>query len=146
MSDAALSAGVLGAALLMFVSERVRHDLVALLALSACLLFGLVTPEDALLGFADPAVIAVAAILVVGRAVELSGLAAGIARVVIPAQAPFTVRMVALLAVGAGLSAFMNNIAALVITMPLAAEISRRAGRSPASTLMPLAFATILGA
>ena len=145
MTDAALSACVLGTALLLFVSERVRHDLVALLALSACLILGLVSPEDALLGFADPAVVAVAAILVVGRAVELSGLAAGVARIVIPSQAPFTVRMIALLAVGAGLSAFMNNIAALVITMPLAAEISRRAGRPPAATLMPLAFATILG-
>lgn len=145
MSDAALSASVLGIALVLFVSERVRHDLVALLALVASLLLGLVTPTDALLGFADPAVVAVAAILVVGRAVELSGLAAGIARVAIPAQAPFTVRMIALLAVGAGLSAFMNNIAALVITMPLAAEIARRAGRAPAVTLMPLAFATILG-
>lgn len=145
MSDAALSAGVLLVALALFVSERVRHDLVALLALSACLLLGLVQPREALVGFADPAVIAVAAILVVGRAVELSGLAAGIARIAIPPRAPFPVRMGALLVLGAGLSAFMNNIAALVITMPLAAEIARTAKRPAAVILMPLAFATILG-
>jgi len=145
MSDAALSAGVLLVTLVLFVSERVRHDLVALLALAACLLLGLVPPGEALLGFADPAVVAVAAVLVVGRAVELSGIAAGIARVAIPARAPFTLRMIALLSVGAILSAFMNNIAALVITMPLATEIARAARMSPAATLMPLAFATILG-
>lgn len=145
MSDAALSAGVLLVALVLFVSERVRHDLVALLALTACLALGLVAPRDALVGFSDPAVIAVAAILVVGRAVELSGLAAGAARIAIPARAPFPVQMSALLILAACLSAFMNNIAALVVTMPLGAEIARKARRPAAVILMPLAFATILG-
>lgn len=145
MSDAGLSALILGVTLLLFVTERVRHDLVALIALFACLSLGLVAPADAVRGFADPAVIAVAAILVVGRAVELSGVASGIARVAIPERAPFTVRLTALLAIGALLSAFMNNIAALVITMPVAAEIARAARKPPAATLMPLAFATILG-
>jgi len=145
MSQAALSAIILVSALLLFVSERVRHDLVALLALFACLLLGLTTPEQAFLGFADPAVVAVAAILVVGRAVELSGVAARFAHVLIPERASFGVRLSALLIVAAVLSAFMNNIAALVITMPLAAEIARSSKRAPAATLMPLAFATILG-
>jgi di/tricarboxylate transporter len=145
MSDALLSALVLVGALVMFVSERIRHDLVALLALFACLILGLTKPEDAFSGFSDPAVIAVAAILVVGRAVELSGVAASFARVAIPARAGFGVRLSGLLIVAAILSAFMNNIAALVITMPLATEIARHAKRSPAATLMPLAFATILG-
>lgn len=145
MSDAGLSTAILLITLLLFVSERVRHDLVALLALFACLLTGLTTPAKAFMGFSDPAVLAVAAILVVGRAIELSGVAAGIARVAIPARASFLTRMSALLIVAAGLSAFMNNIAALVITMPIATEIARNARMSPAATLMPLAFATILG-
>ncbi len=145
MSDAAQSALILGVTLALFVSERVRHDLVALAALFACLALGLVAPGQALRGFADPAVIAVAAILVVGRAVELSGAASAIARSAIPKRAPFSARLAALLASGALLSAFMNNIAALVITMPVAAEIARGARKPPAATLMPLAFATILG-
>jgi di/tricarboxylate transporter len=145
VNPALLSAGILVGALALFVSERVRHDLVALIALFACVAVGLTKPADAFAGFADPAVLAVAAILVVGRAVELSGIAAGIARVAIPPRAGFTVRMALLLVVGAFLSAFMNNIAALVITMPIAAEVARDAKRSPAATLMPLAFATILG-
>ncbi|WNO52935.1 SLC13 family permease [Stakelama saccharophila] len=145
MTPAALSAIVLGIALVLFVSERVRHDLVALLALFACLALGLVTPQTAFVGMADPAVLTVAGILVIGRAVELSGIASVIARTVIPQRAPFTVRLALLLVVSAALSAFMNNIAALVITMPIAADVARAARRPPAATLMPLAFATILG-
>ncbi len=145
MSPAALSALILGGALILFVSEKVRHDLVALIALFACLAVGLVTPAKAFLGFADPAVLAVAAILVVGRAVELSGVAAAIAKALIPARAGFGMRLSLLLAVAMLLSAFMNNIAALVITMPIATEIARDARLPPTATLMPLAFATILG-
>ncbi|MFD2138459.1 SLC13 family permease [Novosphingobium resinovorum] len=74
---------------------------------------------------------AVAAVLVVGRAIELSGAAGLVANRVIPVDAPFAMRMAGLLVVGAMLSAFMNNIAALVITMPIAAEIARTARRSP---------------
>ncbi|QGP81130.1 SLC13 family permease [Sphingobium sp. CAP-1] len=145
MSQAALSAIILIGALLLFVSERVRHDLVALFALFACLAFGLTTPAAAFAGFADSAVVAVAAVLVVGRAIELSGIAARIAHIMIPSRAPFSVRLSLLLIVAAALSAFMNNIAALVITMPLATEIARSNRMAPAATLMPLAFATILG-
>lgn len=145
MSPALLSTLILVFSLTLFVSEKVRHDLVALLALFACLLAGLTTPVKALAGFADPAVITVAAVLVVGRAVELSGIAAAFARTIVPETAGFAVRLSALLLVGAVLSAFMNNIAALVITMPIATEIARQSKRAPAATLMPLAFATILG-
>ncbi|NIJ24530.1 SLC13 family permease [Sphingomonas japonica] len=145
MSEAALSTIVLAITLILFVSEKVRHDLVALIALFACLVLGLVRPAQAFVGFADPAVLTVAAVLVVGRAVELSGVASTIARVAIPESAGFTVRLSLLLVVGALLSAFMNNIAALVITMPIATDIARKAKLPPAATLMPIAFATILG-
>ncbi|OAN65704.1 SLC13 family permease [Sphingomonas sp. TDK1] len=145
MTPAILSAAVLLGALVLFVSERVRHDLVALLALLACVLLGLTPPAEAFAGFADPAVIAVAAVLVIGRAIELSGVAASVSRVLMPARAGFTVRLAVLLVLGAFLSAFMNNIAALVVTMPIAAQVAREAKRPPAATLMPLAFATILG-
>lgn len=145
MNPAMISALILAGALILFVSERVRHDLVALIALFACLLTGLVSPAKAFMGFSDPAVLAVAAILIVGRAIELSGVASAIARVAIPERASFTVRLFALLAVAMLLSAFMNNIAALVITMPVATEIARSSRMPPAATLMPLAFASILG-
>lgn len=65
ISDAGWSAVILGGALLLlFISGKVRHDLVTLIALFSCMAVGLVTPAKAFLGFADPAVLAVAAILV----------------------------------------------------------------------------------
>ncbi|MGS1018185.1 SLC13 family permease [Allosphingosinicella humi] len=145
MTDAALSAFILGLALILFVSDRLRHDLVALLALLACIATGLVGPTEALQGFAAPAVITVAAVLIVGRAVELSGVAAVVTRRIIPEGAPFPIQLGAVLVLGAMLSAFMNNIAALVLTMPIAVQVARRSNNSPALVLLPLSYATILG-
>lgn len=145
LSGAALSGLILLLALVLFVSEKVRHDLVAVIALFASVVAGLVTPAEALLGFADPAVVAVAAVLVVGRAIELTGFAATLARSLIPQHWSFAAQLSVLLAVGAALSGFMNNIAALVITMPLATQLARNHRLPAGAVLMPLAFATILG-
>ena len=145
MTDAALSALILGLALVLFVSERIRHDLVALLALFACWITGLVPIDQALRGFAAPAVVTVAAVLVVGRAIELSGAAAVLSRRLVPSSAPFIAQFAIILLLGTALSAFMNNIAALVLTMPVAIQIARDSGRSAGAVLMPLSFATILG-
>ena len=145
LDPAITSALVLGMALLLFLSGKVRHDLVALAALFASVLTGLVAPASALSGFADPAVIAVAAVLVVGRALELSGAPAAAARALVPPMLPFRLRLAGLLFAAALLSAFINNIAALVVAMPLATEIARDAKQPRSAVLMPLAFATILG-
>lgn len=145
MTPSLISAVILVSALVMFVSERVRHDLIAIIALLACVATGLVGPTAALSGFGDPAVIAVAAVLIVGRALELTGVAGRLTRVLIPQHASFSVKLAILMGAAAVLSGFMNNIAALVITMPLATAIARDSKRQPGATLMPLAFATILG-
>ncbi|MDE2436349.1 MAG: SLC13/DASS family transporter [Sphingomonadales bacterium] len=145
MSHAQISGLILALSLAMFVSEKVRHDLVAVIALIACIVTGLVPPAKALIGFSDPAVIAVAAVLVVGRTLELSGGAGAVADRLMPRGAPFGVRMPILLVIGAVLSAFMNNIAALVVTMPIATRIASDSRLSPGAILMPLSFATILG-
>jgi len=145
LNPAWISAAILVLALILFVSERVRHDLIAVGALIACVAAGLVAPEAALAGFGDPAVATVASVLIVGRALEMTGVAARLAQTIIPAHANFSTRLGLLIVVAAMLSAFMNNIAALVITMPLATEIARSSNRHPSTTLMPLAFASILG-
>lgn len=145
ISPPLISALILIGALVLFVSEKVRHDMVAVLALLACVFTGLIEAGPALAGFADPAVITVAAILVVGRGIELSGIAGIIARSVIPSHMSFGWRLGILLLIAAILSAFMNNIASLVITMPLATAIAREADRPQSAVLMPLAFSVILG-
>lgn len=145
MSPALISSFILLAALVLFISDRMRHDLVAVVALIANMVFGIVAPEQALAGFSDPAVIAVAAVLVVGRAVELSGVASTVTGHILPDKAPFEVQLFIIMIAAAVLSAFMNNIAALVITMPVASKLALDANKSPTAALMPLAFATILG-
>lgn len=145
ISPALESAVLLGISLLLFASNKVRHDLVALMALVAGVLMGIVPMKDAFTGFADTAVIAVAAVLVIGRAVELSGAATGMVRMLTPHNAPFVVKIGIVLALGAFLSAWMNNIAALAITMPVMVKLCRDSGKSAAVGLMPLAFTTILG-
>ena len=136
---------ILIGALTLFITDKVRHDLIALCALFAGLATGLIKIDDALKGFADPAVITVAAVLVVGRALELTGIAGWIARSVIPEKAGFTLRLSMLLLGACFLSAFMNHIAALVIMMPLASELARQSRKQVGMVLMPLSFATMIG-
>ncbi|MGB7406658.1 MAG: SLC13 family permease, partial [Pacificimonas sp.] len=145
MNPALLSAGVLFVALVLFVSDRVRHDLVAVIALVLCIAVGIVAPTEAFMGFADPAVITVAAVLVIGRAIELSGVASALTGWLTRSEASFELQLFAVMITGAVLSAFMNNIAALVIAMPIASKLAIEAKKSPTAALMPLAFATILG-
>ncbi|MCC7266819.1 MAG: SLC13/DASS family transporter [Caulobacteraceae bacterium] len=131
--------------LVAFVSDRVRPDLVAVVSLMIAVAIGLVPGKAAFSGFADSAVITVAAVLIIGRAVELSGAASLVVRAVTPTRAPLAAKMAILLALGAVLSAFMNNIAALAIIMPVMIRLCRDENISPAVGLMPLSFATILG-
>jgi di/tricarboxylate transporter len=132
-------------ALAMFVSDRIRPDAVALIVLLLGWITGLVTFEEALAGFGSPAVIIVAAVLVLGRAVELTGAAQAMTSWLVPNVRFFSVRIAGVLLMGMLLSAFMNNIAALAITMPVAMTIAREHKVPPGAVLMPLAFATLLG-
>jgi di/tricarboxylate transporter len=145
MSPALLSSAIMLLALVMFVSDRIRPDAVALIVLMLAWVTGLVSFEEALSGFGSPAVIIVAAVLVIGRAVELTGAAQAMTSWLVPNVRFFSVRIAGVLMMGALLSAFMNNIAALAITMPVAMTIAREHKLPPGAVLMPLAFATILG-
>ena len=145
MSDAALSTVIMLAALALFVSDRIRPDAVALLILLASWVTGLLTLDEALAGFGSQAVVIVAAVLVVGRAVEFTGAAQAMTSLFVPKVRFAAVRIGGVLLMGAALSAFMNNIAALAITMPIALTVAREHRLPPGAVLMPLAFATILG-
>jgi di/tricarboxylate transporter len=132
-------------ALALFISDRIRPDAVALLILLLAWLTGLVSIEQALAGFGSPAVLIVAAVLVVGRAVEFTGAAQEMTRWLVPRVRFATVRIGGVLLMGTLLSAWMNNIAALAITMPVALNVAREHKLPPGAVLMPLSFATILG-
>ncbi|MGE3251186.1 MAG: SLC13 family permease [Hyphomonadaceae bacterium] len=145
INPALASTLVLACALALFASGRVRHDLVALLALAASLLLGLVAPAQAFMGFSDASVVVIVAVLIIGRAIELTGVADAVTDRLAALKAPFAVQLAGLLVAAAALSAFMNNIAALAITMPAVIGICRAHNLPASAGLMPLAFATILG-
>lgn len=136
---------VLGAALGLFVWGRWRYDLVALGALLAVVFRGLTPMERAFEGFAHPAVVTVAAVLVLSKGLLNAGvvdlLARGLTRI---GSHPVVHRAVLTLAV-AVCSGFMNNVGSLALLMPVAIWLSRRNGYSPSRLLMPLAFGSLLG-
>ncbi|HSP26214.1 MAG TPA: SLC13 family permease, partial [Saliniramus sp.] len=129
----------------LFVWGRWRHDLVALASLLACVLLGLVPGGSAFAGFGHPAVITVACVLVLSRGLSTSGAVDWIARRAMPADAGAGMVLAGLCLLAAFLSAFMNNIGALALLMPIALEAARKTGLPPGQILMPLSFASILG-
>ena len=96
-------------------------------------------------GFAHPAVVTVACVLVLSRALQVSGAVDILTRHVLPKQAGTTLSLAALTGLGAFLSGFMNNVGAMALLMPVAMQLSVRLDLTPGQVLMPLAFGTILG-
>lgn len=129
----------------LFLWGRFRHDVVALAALMACVLAGLVPAEDAFAGFGHPAVITVACVLVLSHGLQNSGAVDALARAVLPRESGRVATLGALVGLGALLSGFMNNVGALALLMPVAVQVSNRLDMAPGQVLMPLAFGTILG-
>src|SRR5690554_923620 len=136
---------ILLATMVMFIWGRWRHDMVAGGALLACVLAGLIDAQDAFLGFAHPAVVTVACVLVLSRGLQLSGAVDILTRYALPKKAGTTLSLAALTGLGAFLSGFMNNVGAMALLMPVAVQLAGRLGLTPGQVLMPLAFGTILG-
>ncbi|WP_323036642.1 SLC13 family permease [Pararhodobacter sp.] len=128
-----------------FLWGKFRHDIVALAALIACVAAGVVPSPVAFAGFGHPAVVTVAAVLILSRALQRTGAVDALARSVLPAKAGRLTAVAALMGLGAFLSAFMNNVGAMALLMPLAIQLSGRLDLAPGQVLMPLAFGTILG-
>ena len=136
---------ILGATVAMFMWGRWRHDMVAMAALLACVLAGLLPAGSAFSGFGHPAVITVACVLVLSRGLQTSGAVDLLARHVLPAKAGIAISLAALIGLGALLSGFMNNVGAMALLMPVAVRLAERLQLAPGQVLMPLAFGTILG-
>lgn len=129
----------------LFLWGRWRHDMVAGASLLACVAVGLVGADQAFAGFGHPAVITVACVLVLSRGLQTSGAVDALTRVVLPRNAGPMLSIAALTFLAALLSAFMNNVGALALLMPVAIQMARKQGLAPGQVLMPLAFGSILG-
>lgn len=133
------------AALALFVWGRWRYDLVALSILLILVIAGVIEGSGAFVGFAHPAVVTVAAVLVLSQGLRNSGVVDLIGQRIQGLGPSVTLQIVALTTLTAVASAFMNNVGALAIIMPVAIQASRSAKRSPSMVLMPIAFGSLLG-
>lgn len=137
---------ILTIATLLFLSDRLRPDLVALLVMLALGLSGVLTAQETFSGFSRSAVITIIAIFVLAEGLRRTGLTDKLGEILIrlggkrEGTLVFTVTLA-----GAMLSLFMNNIAAASVLMPAISGAARKVGVSPSRLLMPLAFGTILG-
>jgi len=137
----ALLAGVF----IFLIWGRWRYDLVAFLALIIALIVGIVPSDQAFSGFGHPATVIVALVLIISRGLSNSGAIELIARYLVDSTRSLSAHISVMAALAAGLSALMNNVGALALLMPVDMQAAEKAKRSPALTLMPLSFASILG-
>lgn len=145
MFDIAIVFGTLVLALFLFATGKVRYDVVALVALLIVTITGIIDPMAAFLGFGHPAVITVAAVLILSKGLQNSGLIDILTRWVTRVGDGEVRQVFSLTGIVATLSGFMNNIGALALMMPVAIRTARKSGRSPSYLLMPIAFGSLLG-
>ncbi len=136
---------ILSATLVLFAWGKWRYDIIALAAMTAVLLFGLVTPNEAFAGFGHTAVITVAAVLIISQALKNAGVVDVVAAYLLPHTSNAIIHITLLTGIVTFFSAFMNNVGALALLLPVAIATAKENGRSPAMVLMPLAFGSILG-
>ncbi len=143
--DQAFLFAILGLLFVFLIWGRWRYDIVAFAGLVVALLAGVVPVEQAFSGFGHPATVIIALVLVISRGLSSSGVVELVAGYLVDAKRSLFRHISVMSALAAGLSAVMNNVAALALLMPVDLQAAKSAKRSAALTLMPLSFASILG-
>ena len=144
-ADQIILFAIFGGVFALLLWGRLRYDIVAFCALLLAVVLGVVPTASAFAGFGHPATIIVALVLVVSAGLVRAGAVQLITRTLIDSSRPLQGHIAIIGGVGAVLSAFMNNVAALALLMPVDIQSARKAGRAAGLSLMPLSFATILG-
>ena len=146
MFDIALVTTILVIALVLFVTEALRMDIVALLVVGALTVTGLVTPAEAVAGFSNEAVITLWAMFIISEGLLRTGVGDLIGRYLMRLAGRNEAALVAVIMLASGgLSAFMNNIGVAVLMLPVVMGLARRARVPPSRLLMPLSFGCLLG-
>ncbi len=136
---------IIAAMLVLFMTDRLRYDLVAALALLAAVSTGVVPADRAFSGFSNPVIIIIASVLIVGRAIASSGIIDNALRRVLVSVGSRTVEVALLTCCVTFLSAFIKNVGTLAIFIPVATQIARRRGQPLSLYLMPMAFGSLIG-
>ncbi len=140
-----LSFAIIAAMLGLFIWGSLRYDLVAALALIAAVLCQVVPAEHAFDGFSNPVVVIIGSVLVLSRAIAASGAVEAATRRLLRPLPRLWQQVGVLTACVTALSAFMKNVGALGIFMPVAIRTAQRSKRAPSLYLMPLAFGSLIG-
>jgi di/tricarboxylate transporter len=140
-----LAVAVLAATMALFIWGRWRYDVVAVAGLVAGLAVGVIEPDEAFVGFSNDIVIIVGSALVISAAVARSGVIERAVQAISPSLTSFRAQLLVLTVAVALMSAFVKNIGALAIMMPIAFQMARKSGTSISRYLMPMAFASLLG-
>jgi len=145
-ADIIIVLAIVACAIVLFVTEWVRYDGVALIVLLALAISGVIPMSRAIEGFANPAVVTIAAVLVLSGGLYRTGVAnlIGTQLMRFTGASPFGLTAVMMLTAGL-MSGVMNNIAATALLLPVVLDIARRFGMRPSRLLIPLAFASLLG-
>ncbi|MBP1703251.1 MAG: TrkA-C domain protein [Chloroflexi bacterium] len=145
-TDLVITLVILITAIILFLSERLSVDLIALLVLVALGLSRILTPQEVFSGLSDTAVITIIAIFVLAYSLEITGVADWMGDLVLRLAGKGEARLIAaLMGTAAFMSFFMNNIAVASILLPATATVARRSGIKISRLLIPLAFGTLLG-
>lgn len=141
-----LTLAIIGASVLLFVTETLRVDVIALLVLLTVTVTGLIGPDEAFMGFANPAVVTVWAVYIVSGALFRTGVADILGERIQDLAGDGESRLVTVIMLVCGtMSAFMNNIGATAVLLPAVAGISRQVKIPLSRLLIPLSFASLLG-
>lgn len=142
--DAWLALALVVGAIALFASEKVRVDIVALIVLVLLVVFGLVTPGEALAGFSNEATVTVAAMFALSLGIERSGALDPLGRLLSRIRQPWLLTLALMLAI-APMGAFVKNIALVATFLPLALRVCARTRTPPGRVLMPMAYAAQMG-
>ena len=137
--EIALVLGIAGVAILLFATEKLRIDAVALLVLSGLAILGLVSPGQALSGFSNQATVTVAAMFILAAGLQNSGALSGIGRLLGSARSPFLF-LLTLFGVLAVVAPFVNNTAVVAVFMPIVMTATASIGMSASKALIPLSY------
>ena len=129
----------------LFILDKWRYDIVALFILFLSVIFGLVPANDAFTGFSDPVVITVACVLIISASISRSGFVDIVIKLLSRFIDKPQLQITVLVGMVMVLSAFMNNVGALALFLPVALTFAKKADRKPSELLMPLSFGSLLG-
>ncbi|AUL46936.1 SLC13 family permease [Bordetella trematum] len=138
-TEIAVVLGLALVAIVLFATEKLRIDAIALLVLGSLAVLGLVTPEQAVAGFSNPATITVAAMFVLAAGLQNSGALSGIGDLLGRARSPFQFLLVLFLILAA-IAPFVNNTAVVAVFIPIVMAATARIGMSPSKALIPLSY------